>query len=122
MSARRLELLQWFGVLAAPSAWAAHLVIGLYLAEARCEASQWTAGWSSTQIALTAGAALVALLAEGAALTVYRELRHTDPDAPGPPGRQYFFAIGGLVGNVLFFVAILLTGVTVLATQACRQA
>lgn len=122
MSARRLELLQWFGLLAAPCAWALHLVIGLYLAEARCGETHWTTGWSSSQIALTSAAALVAILAEGAALTVYRELRQTDRDAAGPAGRQHLFAIGGLVGNVLFFVAILLTGVTILATQACRQA
>lgn len=122
MSRTRLELLQWFGLVAAPGAWAVHLVLGLYLAQARCEATHWSSGWSPAQITLTSAAALVALLAEAAALTVYLELRRTSGDAPGPPGRQYFFAVGGLVGNVLFLVAILMTGITVVATQACRQA
>ena len=122
MSARRLELLQWFGLLAAPCAWAIHLVVGLYLAEAHCEATHWDAGWAPTQIALTSAAALVALLAEAAALSVYRDLRRTGVDAAGPRGRQHFFAVGGLVGNILFFVAILLTGITVVATQSCREA
>ena len=121
MTARRLEVLQWFGLLAAPCAWATHLVVGLYLAEAHCEAARWKTGWAPAQIGLTSAAALVALVAEGAALTVYRELRRTDTDAPGSPGRRHFFAIGGLVGNVLFLVAILLTGVTIVTTQACRQ-
>jgi hypothetical protein len=122
MSRARLELLQWFGLVAAPAAWAVHLVVGFYLAEAHCEATRWDDGWLSTQVALTAVTVVVALLAEAAAIAVYRDLRRVDGDAPGPSGRQRFFAIGGLVGNVLFLVAIFLTGIAVAATQGCRQA
>ena len=39
MSRVRLELLQWFGLLAAPRAWALQLVVGFFLAEARCGAT-----------------------------------------------------------------------------------
>ena len=121
---RRLHLdgLQWFGLLAAPLAWATQLVIGAFLAEAHCEVTRWSTGWSSAEIALTAGAAVIALAAEAAAATVYFELRRTPEDAPGPPGRQHLFAVGGLVGNFLFLVAILLSGVTVVSTTACRPA
>jgi hypothetical protein len=122
MSRTRLELLQWFGLLAAPAAWALHLVLGLYFAEAHCEASHWRVGWLSAQVALTFVAVFVALVAEVAALLVYRELRDVAGDAPGPSGRQRLFAVGGLVGNVLFLVAILLTGFAVVATRGCAQA
>ena len=122
MSEARLDGLQWFGLFAAPLAWATQLVLGSFLSEAHCEASRWSSGWSSTEIALTAAAAAVAIAAEAAAATVYFELRRTPEDAPGPPGRQHLFAVGGLVGNVLFLVAILLSGLTVVSTTACRPA
>jgi hypothetical protein len=121
MSRLRLELLQWFGLLAAPLAWAVHLTVGYYLELAHCESRHWVSGWSTAQIALTSGAALVAVLAELAATRVYLELRQLGNDDPGPRGRQHFFAIGGMVGNMLFLVAILLTGVTLVSTAACRQ-
>lgn len=122
MSRTRLELLQWFGLLAAPAAWALHLVLGLYFAEAHCETTRWTVGWFSAQAVLTSVAVLIALLAEAAALIVYRQLRDVAGDASGPSGRQRLFAVGGLVGNVLFLVAILLTGFAVAATRGCAQA
>lgn len=122
MNARRIEAAQWFGLLAAPLAWAVQLVVGYFSAEAHCEATRWTAGWSGSELAVTLAAGLVALSAEGAAASVYLDLRRVQEDAPGPQGRQRFFAVAGLVGNVLFFVAILMSGITVVATQACRQA
>ena len=121
MSRLRLELLQWFGLLAAPLAWATHLVLGYYLLLAHCATKGWHEGWSPTQIALTATAAAIALLAEAAASTVYVELARVGRDAPGPRGRQRFFAIGGMVGDLLFLVAILVTGLSLVTAQACRQ-
>lgn len=117
----RLELLQWVGLLAAPLAWVTQYAFGFFLAQARCEAAHWSSGWAPAQAAITGVAALAAVLGELAAFTVYRELGGVEADAAGPPGRQQFFAIGGLVGNILFFVAIVTTGVSVVGTQACRQ-
>jgi hypothetical protein len=121
MSRRRLELLQWWGLVAAPAAWMGQYVAGVFLAQGRCEATHWSSGWAPAQVAITAAAAVVAVLGEAAALAVYRELRGVDHDAAGPAGRQQFFAIGGLIGNVLFLVAIVLTGAVVVGIQACRQ-
>lgn len=121
MSRTRLELLQWAGLLAAPAAWAAQYVIGYFLSQGRCELAHWRSGWEPAQITLTSLAALVAFLAETAAYIVYRDLAHTGESAAAPAGRQHFFAVAGLVGNVLFFVAIVLTGVTIVTTEACRQ-
>lgn len=122
MSRGRLDALQWFGLLAAPLAWAAQLVVGFFLTEARCGEARWRAGWSPAIGTITLIAAAVAVLAEGAAACVFLALRGVAGDAPGPRGRQRFFAIGGLVGNVIFFVAILLSGVTVIAAEGCRPA
>lgn len=122
MTGTRLNALQWFGLLGAPFAWAIQLVIGYFLAEAHCETTHWTSGWSASEVAITATAAAVAVLAEAAAVSVFVSLRSIHEDAPGRDGRQRFFAVGGLVGNVLFFTAILLSGITAAATQGCRPA
>lgn len=122
MTRSRLDAMQWFGFLAAPVAWAVQLVVASYLAEAHCEAARLGTGWSPAEIAVTSSAAAVALVAEAAALTVFVEVRRVSRDAPGPSGRQRLLAYGALVGNVLFLVAILLGGVAVVATKACRPA
>ncbi len=122
MSASRLDTLQWFGLLGAPLAWATQLVVGYFAAEAHCEASSWAGGWARTEVAITVAAAIVAVFAEASAGAVYLRLRRTREDAPGPPGRQHLFAVGGLVGNILFFCAILMSGITVVSIQACRPA
>lgn len=121
MSAARREVLQWFGLLAAPCAWMAQLACGYSVTQASC-----SVGGSSSiarvpiEIGLTVAAAAVAIVAEAAALFVYRDLRHVTTNGDAPPGRQRFFAVGGLAGNALFFVAILLSGIGVLAQAACR--
>ncbi len=67
MTRRHLDAMQWFGFLAAPLAWATQLVLAYYLAEAHCEAARLGSEWSPAAIAVTAAAALIALLAECAA-------------------------------------------------------
>jgi hypothetical protein len=121
---RRLELLQWFGLLAAPLAWTVQLVVGFGIADASCSpaGSRWGIAVETWQIALTAAAATVAICAELSALTLYRELRGVDDDAPGPRGRLHFFSVASLIGNVLFIGLIALTAVGVLTHLECRQA
>jgi hypothetical protein len=123
MTRTRLELLQWFGLLAAPLAWGVHLVFGFGVVQADCGVggSRWGLDMHLIEALLTAAALLVALSAEGAALAVYRELRRVHYDAPGPRGRQYFFAVASLVGNALFVVAIALSAVGVFSLATCRQ-
>jgi len=122
MSTARRQLAQWFGLFAAPCAWAAQLVLGAGLTVARCGegGASWAIANHAWQVALTVAAASVAVAAEIAALAVYRELKSVDHDAAGPPGRERFFAVGGLAGNVLFFVAIVLSGIGVAAQPDCR--
>ena len=120
---RRLELLQWFGLLAAPLAWALQLVAGFGVADARCApaGSRWGIDLETWEIVLTAVAATIAVSAELSAFTLYRELRGVEDDAPGPRGRLHFFSVASLIGNVLFMTLIALTAVGVLSHLECRQ-
>ena len=123
MSRARLELLQWFGLLAAPLAWAVQLVVGFGVTQAACAAGgrSWGISIEPWQIGLAAGCAAIALAAQACALALFRTLRgvhETDP----PGGRLYFFALAALFGNTLFLTAIVLTAVGALAHAGCRHA
>jgi hypothetical protein len=124
MTLRRLEFLQWFGLLAAPLAWTVQLVVGFGVADAYCApaARRWGIDVETWEIAVTAVAAVVAVSAELSAFTLYRELRGVHDDAPGPRGRLHFFSVASLIGNVLFMALITLTAVGVLSHLECRQA
>jgi hypothetical protein len=124
MSRARLELLQWFGLLGAPLAWAAHLVLGYGLTQAGCGTgtAHWGVGSPGWQIGLIAAAATVAVASELAALKVFLQLRRFPDDGPPPPARMRFFAFGALIANVLFLTGIALNGIGVLAASGCRGA
>lgn len=124
MSLRRLELLQWFGLLAAPLAWTVQLVVGFGAADANCAraGSRWGISVEAWMIGLTAAAAAVALCAEASAAALYRELRDVEDDAPGPRGRLHFFSVAALIGNVLFIGLIALTAFGAFSHLGCEQA
>ena len=117
------EFLQWFGLLAAALAWTAQLVIGFGVAVANCSAgsARWGIGVRTWEIALTAAGGGVALLAGAAAVTLFLETRGTDEYDPPPWGRRHFLAMAAVLGNFLFFVAILLNGVGTLTHASCGQ-
>jgi hypothetical protein len=118
-----VELLQWFGLLAAGLAWMAQLVLGFGVSIAACSAgsARWGVDVRTWAIALTAAGATIALLAEAAAVRVFLDARETDEYGPPPWGRRHFFAVAAIVGNLLFFVAILLNGAGVLSHSSCVQ-
>ncbi len=123
MRAVRLhEVLQWFALLGGALAWAAQFVLAFWIAASRC--SPANAGWHTPEqtfyVAATAPAALVALLAEAAAVWLYLQLRDHDGTPPG--GRHVFFAYASIAGNALFLALILLEGIGVLYHLGCVQA
>lgn len=118
MTRPRLELLQWFGLLAAPLAWTAQVVVGWFAADAGCERGLPITPW---EVSLAVAAGLVAVAAEAAALAVFRATGDAGKDAPGPYGRLRFFAMAALLGNALFFVIIVLDGVGTVFHLPCRQ-
>ncbi|MGZ4280836.1 MAG: hypothetical protein ACXVFC_07445 [Gaiellaceae bacterium] len=118
-----VEVLQWFGLLAAGLAWTAQLVLGFGVSIAACSAG--SAGWGldvrTWAIVLTAAGATIALLAEAAAVTVFLDARDADEYGSPPWGRRHFLAVAAIVGNLLFFVAILLNGLAVFSHSTCVQ-
>jgi hypothetical protein len=111
VSLRRLELLQWFGLLAAPLAWATQLAVGVYVSNGTCARASGTLNIDAEtwQITLAVAAGIVAVCAQVAAATLYREVQDVEDDAPGPLGRLHFFAVASL------------TVVGALAHSGCRQ-
>jgi hypothetical protein len=124
MTRTRLELLQWFSLFAGPLAWATEHVVGYFISDAGCSVAgaQWGLDPAvlQTVLALLTGAVVVA--AWLAALVTFRETRSVDKDEAGPLGRIHFFAQAALLGNVLFFVIVVLDGVTSVYHLPCHQA
>jgi hypothetical protein len=109
MTRAQLELLQWFALLGGPLAWATQQVVGFGIADAGCR--RWDLHLSVAQIALAAAAGAIVVAAEAAALVVFRATSDAGPDAPGPRGRLHFLAQAALLGNVLFFIVVVLSTV-----------
>ena len=124
MRGARAEILQWFGLFGAALIWTTQLVVGFGLTVARCGAGgvHWGIGLHTWEIVLMVVGAAVALSGEAAALSVFLTLREVEHDGPPPLGRRHFFAAGAAVGNVLFLMIILLSGIGVIVHTPCHQA
>jgi hypothetical protein len=124
MRSARAEILQWFGLFAAALIWTAQLVIGFGLTVARCGAGgmRWGIGLHTWEIVLMVIGVVVTLAAEAAALTVFVATREIEEDDPPPLGRRHFFASAAALGNVLFLMIILLSGIGVIVHSPCHQA
>lgn len=124
MRAGRLETLQWVGLLGAALVWTAQLVIGYGVADSSCTVAgrRWGLDLQTWEIVLMVVAAALALLAEAAAIAVFRATRGHDHSDPPPAGRHHFFSSAAVIGNLLFLVIIVLSGLGAVAHVACRQA
>jgi uncharacterized membrane protein len=120
MTRTRLEVLQWFSLFAGPLAWATEHVVGFFISDAACSAGGIDAALWQSVLAVLVGAVVIA--AWLAAFVTFRETRSVDRYAPGPLGRIHFFAQAALLGNILFFVIVVLDGVGTVHDLPCRQA
>ena len=133
MSTRRLSVLQWVGVVAAPLAWTGQHVVGYGVGQARCSVAgmRWGIGFDTWQLAILAAAGLLVLAAEAAAVAVFLATRETNY-GDGPPGsgrwggavpytRLHFFATAAMVANVLFLAIILMDGLGSVFDPLCVQ-
>jgi len=55
-------------------------------------------------------------------VAVFRATLNVAEQDPPPQGRLHFFAIGAMLGNLVFLVIILLSGVATIVDRACHQA
>jgi hypothetical protein len=117
------EFMQWFGLLGAPLAWTVQLVLGYGVTEARCGVggSGWAVSVDTWEITLMIAAGAVVILAELCATALYFETRDVAYDGVAPVGRRHFFVAASSLGNVLFLVIILLSGIAAVEHVACRQ-
>ena len=105
----------WLGLLAAPAAWTAQLVLGYGAEEADCAAASGGRDFSSHSVnaVLFAVAGSAALAGLAAALSA---VRSAEQDARG---RVAFMAFGGVLVSALFGALVVMTGIGVLSLEQC---
>ena len=123
MSLRRLEVLQWVGLLFGALVWTVQHVVGYGVTEAACSpgGTHWGISTDAWEAVLMAAAAGCVLLAELAAVTVVVRTREESYQSPPPPGRVRFLAIAAIAANLIFLAIILLDGFGSIFNVACRQ-
>jgi hypothetical protein len=121
---RRVEILIWLGLFAAPAAFTFEHVFGWGLSEANCEVvgRQWGISFDAWVAVVTAIAAAAAAAGLTSALVAYRAIKGTDNDAAPPVGRVWLLAVCGIVVSSLMFILILLGGSGALLLGHCHQA
>ena len=128
MSGRRLnvdaEFLQWFGLLGAALTWTVQLVLGFGVTIARCGPANAVLGVDvkAWEVSLMTVGIVLVLLSEGAALTLLWQTRSVDYGDPPPDGRRHFFVLAAALGNLLFLVVIVLSGVGAIVHEPCVPA
>jgi hypothetical protein len=120
---RRLNVLQWFGLAGAPLAWAAMHVFGWGISEAHCASGGRMLGIDARawQIAATAAALAVWAAATAASVLAFRASAVEGEDPDPPLGRAHMLAAASLAVNAVFFVMILLVGISTSVEMTCRH-
>jgi hypothetical protein len=121
---RRLEVLQWLGLLLGAAFWGTAHILGYGITEADC--SRGSSGWGIRldlwEILMLAIAGSLVLASAASAAAVVLGTRGTSYEAAPPVGRVRFFAIAALVADSIFLVMIILYAVGTIANVPCRQA
>jgi hypothetical protein len=103
------SLLLWIGVLGAPIAWAAQLVVGYGAEEADC--SRGGGSFDSSQplnVGVSIGAGVVGVASLLVAFGLWRRTRERDVDGRG---RVTFMAVTGILVSLLFLALIAVTAI-----------
>jgi hypothetical protein len=112
----RLNLLLFVGLLAAPLAWTAQLVVGEGIGEGGCSVAgvHWGTDTGAATAALFGGTAAIALVGLGVAVWLERSA------ARDGRGRVTFLAAGGVLVSLVFLTLIVLGGIAALSLTGCR--
>jgi len=125
MTLRRLETMQWLGLLLGAVIFGAQLVVGFGITQAEFGVSGGgrfgidNDVWQSVLLGIST--ALV-LAAEASAVAVFLGTRRTTYEDPPPDGRVRFLAIAAMAANVIFLIIIVLSGLASILGAVCRQA
>lgn len=118
--------------LVGPLSWSAFFLVGYLLAEAACIGGFWqreVAGMSLVVIVVVALALVAALASAGSALWSYRRWRAADrPEQQTRKGEHVqqtedlaaFLALAGLLLNLLFTLATIVTALSMIFLVPCR--
>ena len=122
---KRAGTLMWFGLFAAPFAWAAQHVAGVWLTLGECHDNtagpDWRVHVDTWAGIVTAVAALIAALGLLSAVLAWRTTRGVDDSDPPPAGRIHFLGIIGLPISPLFLAIILMSGLGTIFLPQCVQ-
>jgi hypothetical protein len=114
-----MSLLSWFGLGAAPFAWATQHVAGYALGEARCGPAGAGLHFNAWAIVVTAVFGTIAAAGIVAAIVAWRG---TSADVEDPPeGRIHFVSVMGMAFSPLFLVIILMSGLGAVFLPDCVQ-
>jgi hypothetical protein len=121
---RRLEILQWTGLLLGAAMWGAAHIVGYGTTEASCNGAAPVFDidfhlWQGLINGLSGLVSLGAALAAAAVIVLTRDVSYEDDP---PVGRIRFFALAALIANVLFIMMVVLYAVGSLANSPCVQA
>jgi hypothetical protein len=120
---RRLEILQWTGLLLGSLAFAAAHVVGYGITEAECNSAglRWGISNDTWELDALGAAAAFVVVSELAAALVVARTREESYESPPPPGRVRFLAIAALAANLIFLIIIVLDALGSIVNVACRQ-
>jgi hypothetical protein len=123
MTLKRLEILQWTGLLLGGLAFAFAHVVGYGITEAQCNAGglRWGISSDTWELAALGAAAAFVVVAELAAALVVAHTRGESYEGAPPPGRVRFFAIAAVAANLIFLTIIVLDALGEVFNVACRQ-
>jgi hypothetical protein len=113
----RQRFLIWFGLLGAPVAWTAQLVLGYGFEELACSSGSATEAIEPFIVALTLAAGALAGASAVAGFAIWRAARTGATE--DPRGRVSFMGFSGLILSLLFLPLIVLSGIQVAALDAC---
>jgi hypothetical protein len=118
-----MRKLAWIGLFVAPAAWFGQHLVGQAIAQASCSAvnASWGVSNRTWQVVLLAVSAALILAAEGAAVASFRRTEPASYEDAPPIGRVRLIAIAAMTTNLLYFVIVLLDGVTSIVDVSCRH-
>jgi hypothetical protein len=122
MTDRRASRLMWFGVWAAPAAWALQHAAGVMFGLAQCSPNgrRWQIALGTWDVVVAAGAAVIAIAGIVAAILAFRGTNDRS-EAPPPASRIHFMAAMALAIGPLFLAIIVLNGLGTGLVEVCRQ-
>ena len=122
MSDRRASRLMWFGVWAAPVAWALQHAAGVMFGLAQCNPNgeRWQVPLRTWDVGIAIVAGLIAVAGIVAAIMAFRGTSDRS-EAPPPGSRIHFMAAMALTIGPLFLAIILLNGLGTGFVDLCRQ-